>query len=169
MFLTIFVLIAALLLGLPFVPPYLGLMDSQERNITTGINFGSGSCGILPETKIDFVRSHIYSLYFTGYLKNIYFNLLYFYFLFSWKCLPLENQTDLFQRTVVSYLPKEDLQHHLSKSIFLISLGENDYNLGYFNEKTGLKKKYSPDAFSEFLIDELLKRLQVCWYFFSSS
>ncbi|XP_043724033.1 GDSL esterase/lipase 7-like [Telopea speciosissima] len=37
-------------LGLPLAPPYLGLSVTQKNNTTTGINFASGSAGILTET-----------------------------------------------------------------------------------------------------------------------
>jgi len=45
-----FILYAAIHLGLPFVPPYLGLSKAQRNKITTGINFASAGSGILPET-----------------------------------------------------------------------------------------------------------------------
>lgn len=38
-------------LGLPMPPPYLNLSDSERGQITTGINYASGSCGILNTTR----------------------------------------------------------------------------------------------------------------------
>ncbi|KAA8532841.1 hypothetical protein F0562_033042 [Nyssa sinensis] len=40
----------AIFLGLPLVPPYLGLSEDERIYLTTGINYASGGCGILPET-----------------------------------------------------------------------------------------------------------------------
>ncbi|KAK1268285.1 GDSL esterase/lipase [Acorus gramineus] len=42
--------VIAQLLGLPFAPPYMGLSAGQRSTITTGINYASGSAGILTET-----------------------------------------------------------------------------------------------------------------------
>ncbi|KAK4360701.1 hypothetical protein RND71_019653 [Anisodus tanguticus] len=89
-------------LGLPFSPPYLSLRGSVKL---TGLNYASGSCGILP------------------YTGN-----------FIGKCLHLSEQVDLFQRTVEKELPRqfddpEELTSYLARSIFLISTGSNDYRL----------------------------------------
>ncbi|XP_026383031.1 GDSL esterase/lipase At2g03980-like isoform X2 [Papaver somniferum] len=37
-------------LGLPYVPPYLGLSEEEKSKTITGINYASGASGILPET-----------------------------------------------------------------------------------------------------------------------
>ena len=40
---------AAQLNGLPYPPPYLGLVKEGKQIPKTGVNFASGSCGILPD------------------------------------------------------------------------------------------------------------------------
>ncbi|MCL7028901.1 hypothetical protein MKW94_004479, partial [Papaver nudicaule] len=37
-------------LGLPYVPPYMGLSEEEKTKTTTGINYASGAAGILPES-----------------------------------------------------------------------------------------------------------------------
>ncbi|RDX65048.1 GDSL esterase/lipase, partial [Mucuna pruriens] len=97
---------AAMHLGLPFVPPYLGLSNHQRNKITTGINYASGGSGILPET------SNIPSLQGTS--------------------VTLDNQIKFFQRTIKHNLPKllneeEKVEKHISESLFFVSTGVNDY------------------------------------------
>ncbi|XP_016481042.2 GDSL esterase/lipase 7-like [Nicotiana tabacum] len=121
-------------LGLPFSPPYLSLRGSVKL---TGLNYASGSCGILPET------------------GNI-----------IGKCLHLSEQVDLFQRTVEQELPKqyddpEELSSYLSRSIFLVSTGSNDYVNNYLQQNFYDKSKhYSPESFAKLLIDALSQQFQ---------
>ncbi|XP_019455144.1 PREDICTED: uncharacterized protein LOC109356275 [Lupinus angustifolius] len=41
----------AIKLGLPFSPPYLGVSESRRYLVTAGVNYASGACGILNDTK----------------------------------------------------------------------------------------------------------------------
>ncbi|KAK4259873.1 hypothetical protein QN277_006161 [Acacia crassicarpa] len=43
---------AAMHLGLPLPPAYLNLTDSERSTIATGINYGSGACGILNTSRV---------------------------------------------------------------------------------------------------------------------
>ncbi|KAI3853375.1 hypothetical protein MKX03_026383 [Papaver bracteatum] len=43
-------------LGLPYVPPYLGLSEEEKSKTITGVNYASGASGILPETGTLIVR-----------------------------------------------------------------------------------------------------------------
>ncbi|KAF8399224.1 hypothetical protein HHK36_015089 [Tetracentron sinense] len=121
--------IIAELLGLPFAPPYMGLRISETL---TGFNYASGSCGILVETGSQFG-----------------------------KCLNLDEQIDMFQRTVEVDLPRQfqsskQLSEYLSKSIFLISTGSNDYINNYLEPNLfDSNKHYSPQSFAQLLIDRL--------------
>ncbi|KAJ6936408.1 GDSL esterase/lipase 7-like [Populus alba x Populus x berolinensis] len=109
-------------LGLPYPPPSISIRISTP---VTGLNYASASCGILPETG-----------QFLG------------------KCLSLDDQIDLFQHTVKSSLPKhfkgrpKEQSEHLSKSIFVVCIGSNDY----MNDTS---KLYSPQAFAQHLLDKL--------------
>ncbi|XP_075493636.1 GDSL esterase/lipase 7-like [Primulina tabacum] len=177
-------------LGLPFPPPYVSLVDgltgpcavnlpgienggkclklAEQIGLLNvrgelelrGLNFASGSCGILPQTGRDWG-----------------------------KCLSLSDQINLFQRTVEMDLPKyynnpEELSNYLSKSLFVITIGSNDY-LGYFaaqysNESSNIlidprsitnsvldivspleyDSTTSPQSFAKILINKLSLHLQ---------
>ncbi|PNT40693.2 hypothetical protein POPTR_004G112700v4 [Populus trichocarpa] len=117
-------------LGLPYPPPSISIRISTP---VTGLNYASASCGILPETG-----------QFLG------------------KCLSLDDQIDLFQHTVKSSLPEHfkgrpnEQSEHLSKSIFVVCIGSNDYMSNYLKPKTSdTSKHYSPQAFAQHLLDKL--------------
>ncbi|XP_058111799.1 GDSL esterase/lipase 7-like [Magnolia sinica] len=126
----------AQLLGLPLAPPYLGLSEAERSQIITGLNYASGSAGILPETG-------------SRLGKNI----------------PIGEQIDYFQRTVEIDLPRnftepQALFNHLSKSIFLVSVGSNDYINNYLQPDYYNSSKYfSPQRFAGLLVDELSQHL----------
>ncbi|KAJ8775101.1 hypothetical protein K2173_020105 [Erythroxylum novogranatense] len=115
--------------GLPYPPPYMSIRESTP---VTGLNYASGSCGILPET---------------GSTLG--------------KCLTLDNQIELFQHTVRSELPKQfktrnQLLDYLSKSLFVFSIGSNDYINNYFQSKLFHQTKiYSPQGFADHLLSQL--------------
>ncbi|KAK4602847.1 hypothetical protein RGQ29_011725 [Quercus rubra] len=77
------------------------------------------------------------------------------------KCLNLQEQIDLFQRTVQSDLPKHfkssyDLSEYLSKSIFVSSIGSNDYINNYLQPNLyNTSKHYPPQPFAQLLVDAL--------------
>ncbi|XP_057995067.1 GDSL esterase/lipase At2g03980 [Hevea brasiliensis] len=121
----------AMFLGLPFPPAYMNLSETKRSKITTGLNYGSSSCGILPET---------------GSSEG--------------SCLTLDKQIDLFKSTANNDMLRENLEMHLAKSIFFISIGPNDYTLNYFKNSSDISKLFLPDEFAKFLINELAKRLQ---------
>ncbi|XP_042477545.1 GDSL esterase/lipase 7-like [Macadamia integrifolia] len=124
-------------LGLPYGPPYNGLSDSQKSEITTGMNYASGSAGILRETG-------------SALGKN----------------LPLEVQVQLFKETVNNYLPrnfktKDELLQYLSKSIFGVVIGGNDYINNYLKpEKYNSSHLYNAEQFSGILLKGLKQHLQ---------
>ncbi|XP_050379962.1 GDSL esterase/lipase 7-like [Argentina anserina] len=121
-------------LGLPFAPPYLSIRNST---ILTGMNYASGSCGILPES---------------GSRLG--------------KCLNLKEQMDLFEKTVKLDLPglinkPDDIAEYLSKSIILVSVGNNDFLNNYLQPKLyDSSKKYSPPQFVQLLMDNLSHHLE---------
>ncbi|CAI9752769.1 unnamed protein product [Fraxinus pennsylvanica] len=121
-------------LGLPFSPPYLSIRASPKL---TGLNFASGSCGILPET------------------GN-----------FLGKCLNFAEQIDSFNNTSKQELPKHyktssEVSDYLSKSIFVITIGSNDYINNYL--EPGLydtSKHYDPQSFARLLVGNLSLQFQ---------
>ncbi|XP_042480160.1 GDSL esterase/lipase 7-like isoform X2 [Macadamia integrifolia] len=124
-------------LGLPLVPPYLGLSKAQKSKTISGINYASGTAGILQE-----------SGKYTG--TN----------------LDLQKQIEFFQETVNHYLPKnfrskKELQQYLSKSIFVVEIGNNDYLANYLQpEFSNTSHLYSPAQFSGIVLKKLKKGLQ---------
>ncbi|PIM97918.1 Triacylglycerol lipase [Handroanthus impetiginosus] len=121
-------------LGLPYAPPYMG---SQGLEQLTGLNFASASCGILPET---------------GYNLG--------------KCLNLAEQVDYFERVVQQELPKhfqspDELSNYLSKSVFIISIGSNDYINNYLHvPQYNTSTRYTPDSFAQLLVGNLSQQFQ---------
>ncbi|KAF7135880.1 hypothetical protein RHSIM_Rhsim08G0078100 [Rhododendron simsii] len=122
-------------LGLPMSPPFMSFRNSRRL---TGLNYASGSCGILPETG--------------NYIG---------------KCLNLDDQIGLFGKTVKNELTKhlgssEVLSDYLSKSIFLVSVGNNDYINNYLQPNLyDSSSRYSPHSFAQLLTDSLSHKLEV--------
>jgi hypothetical protein len=85
------------------------------------------------------------------------------------KCLNLNEQIDLFERTVRSELPRhfkspEELSEHLSKSIFIFSVGSNDYINNYLQPNTyNTSIRYPPQPFAQLLVDSLGQRFEVIY------
>ncbi|KAK9194675.1 hypothetical protein WN944_005382 [Citrus x changshan-huyou] len=93
-------------LGLPYAPPFLSFKPRDKLPLT-GLNYASGACGILRDT-----GHHLGDL------------------------LSLEEQVGLFQDTLVrlqgrNFKSSKELSEYLSKSIFIISIGSNDYISNY--------------------------------------
>ncbi|OVA16892.1 Lipase [Macleaya cordata] len=123
-------------LGLPYVPAYLGLSDDEKSNLTTGVNYASGAGGILPETGTA-----------TGDI------------------LALGVQINYFKKTVRNDLPKsfktpQKLSKYLAKSIFVFSIGSNDYINNYLQPANyNSSKIYTPQQFGALLLDTLKQDL----------
>ncbi|XP_044506789.1 GDSL esterase/lipase 7-like [Mangifera indica] len=122
-------------LGLPYSPPYLGSKNSVP---VTGLNYASGACGILPKTG-----------------RQI------------GKCLNLGEQIDLFAKTVQSMLSIHfnndlgKLSGYLSKSIAIISIGNNDYFSDYFDTNSSdTSRRLGPEPYAQLLLDNLSRLLQ---------
>lgn len=77
----------------------------------------------------------------------------------------MESQVDLFKKTVEEYLPphvesQARLSKHMSKSIFLVVMGSNDYGFTFFkkiNSTNPLDYTYAAD----YLLEKLADRLEV--------
>lgn len=119
---------AAINLGFPLSPPaYLSLTDAQRSQIKTGINYGSGSCGILNTTRVgDCLWLGTQIDYFTSTVKND---------------LPKQ-------------MNQSELSDHLAKSIYFLFIGINDYN-NYTNGN--ITSQFAAPDFADFLLDKLSK------------
>ncbi|KAG5551559.1 hypothetical protein RHGRI_009832 [Rhododendron griersonianum] len=117
-------------------PLEMDLLSKQKSN-TKGFNYASGTAGILPNNS-----------------RNIGEN------------LPLGKQVKLFKETVEQYLPslgaynnRAKLSNALSKSIFVVCMGSNDY-INYLEPGSNTSKLYNAEQFGEFLVNELGNHLQ---------
>jgi hypothetical protein len=82
------------------------------------------------------------------------------------ECLSLDKQIEYFTSTVVNDLPrnfrsKARLRHYLSKSIFLLSIGSNDYILNYLKQEIIANKFGNPDEFADYLLVQLSSSIKV--------
>jgi hypothetical protein len=82
------------------------------------------------------------------------------------ECLSLDKQIEYFTSTVVNDLPrnfrsKARLRHYLSKSIFLLSIGSNDYILNYLKQKIITNKPSNPEEFADYLLNQLSSNIKV--------
>ncbi|KAF3493104.1 hypothetical protein DY000_02057031 [Brassica cretica] len=112
--------------GLPLVSAYMELSEEQKNNTSTGINYASASCGILPGTG-----------------KQV------------GKCLSMSVQVDLFKETIDKNLKKKfktqsELSKHLAESLFMTAIGINDYS--FFYNKTIDANDFATKLLHEFLI-----------------
>ncbi|KAF7840376.1 zeta-carotene desaturase [Senna tora] len=119
-------------LGLPLAPPYLNLSDSQRARITTGINYASGACGILESTR-------------------------------AGDCLSLSKQVKYFSSTARKDLVKalksrNKVMKHLRKSIFLFSIGYNEYIAQVRGQET---KNLTPPQLADTLINHMIKHIKI--------
>ncbi|KAI3912459.1 hypothetical protein MKX01_004361 [Papaver californicum] len=124
-------------LGLPYVPPYLGLSEKQRRKTKTGINYASGAAGLLQESGTAIIGDN----------------------------LSMEEQVNYFNKTVKTDLPKifkthKKISKYLSKSIFVISIGSNDYINNYLQPTLyNSSKIYNPEQYGALLVSTFRKHL----------
>ncbi|KAF7825613.1 zeta-carotene desaturase [Senna tora] len=119
-------------LGLPMPPPFLNLSDSERSQIKTGINYGSGACGILNTTRVGECLSLAQQVkYFT---------------ITRMKDLPKALKT------------QKKVREHLAKSIYFFSVGLNDYHPEVNNNITS---NFSSTGFADHLLDEITKHIKV--------
>ncbi|XP_010654133.2 GDSL esterase/lipase 7 [Vitis vinifera] len=131
----------ALSLGLQISPPFLETEESVMKNFLEGFNYASASAGILPETGSALGGN-----------------------------LCMTKQVKLFRKTVRDYIPlhftsSNELSNHLSKSIFAILIGGNDYANNYLQpQQYNSSSLYNPKQFGELLVKELGNHLKELYY-----
>jgi hypothetical protein len=83
----------------------------------------------------------------------------------------MQKQITLFKKTLENHLPRqiknaEELSNYLSNSIFLISVGSNDYLYNYLQSQNyNNGELYDMNKFGDILMFELQKQLKVLFIF----
>ena len=78
----------------------------------------------------------------------------------------MDEQIGLFEHTITSQLATilnktGELSQYLSKSMFLISIGANDFIQNYFDPLYLSSKQYSHAQFAQLLVDKFSQQLKV--------
>ncbi|KAG6635006.1 GDSL esterase/lipase 7-like [Carya illinoinensis] len=124
-------------LGIQSPPSFLSISPKTSK-FSEGFNYASGSAGIRSET---------------GTADPGVVN------------LSMEKQIELFRKTVQEYLPRlftkeAELRNHLSKSIFLVVVGSNDYSLNYLSSQYNTSRIFNMVQFADSLVYYLQTQLQ---------
>ena len=80
--------------------------------------------------------------------------------------LSMDKQVELFKKTAQEYLPTlfgnpDELKDYLSKSIFLVVIGRNDYTQNFLSPKYNSSSKWNMKQFAEIIVDELGSKILV--------
>lgn len=101
-------------------------------------------------------------------IKNEFFSITHhiYYFVSKGECLSLDKQIEYFTSTVTKDLPrnfrsKTKLKHYLSKSIYLLSIGSNDYILNYLRQEIGTNQDGNPEEYADYLLRQLGSNIKV--------
>ncbi|KAI3753964.1 hypothetical protein L2E82_26030 [Cichorium intybus] len=122
-------------MGLPTSPPYLSLIGSAKPPIT-GVSFASGGCGILNSTGDQFIQ-----------------------------CISLSQQVEYFSLVndqLVKQLGPSGAQVHLSKSLFAIVIGSNDF-FTYFTTGSTVSIKYTPQQYVDLMVSTFKRLLKMLY------
>ncbi|XP_062114921.1 GDSL esterase/lipase At1g71691-like [Humulus lupulus] len=128
--------IIALSLGL-IIPPAIRSVDLKTYNSDDGFNYASSSSGILPDTG-------------TNMFKGV---------------MSLGEQIEKFNKTIQEYLKPRlkspsNLEKHLSKSIFFLVTGSNDFSLNLLMSNRSIDRL----QFSKDLVQKYASQLQKLYY-----
>ncbi|GLU01753.1 hypothetical protein SLE2022_190400 [Rubroshorea leprosula] len=126
----------AQLVGLPFPPPALGMSDAEKQNTKTGINYASQS-------------SSINSYVPPGVEASV------------GKSLCFDQQIGLFENTIqdlkTQFRSNEDYSQYMSKSLFFINIGSDDFALAWDME---FSRNNTPDAYARSISNMTLRQLR---------
>ncbi|KAG6431955.1 hypothetical protein SASPL_103527 [Salvia splendens] len=120
----------AKLLGLPLIPPH---SEASGKQMKHGVNFASAASGILDITGRNF-------------MGRIPFNQQISYF---------ENSLD----QLTGPLGASEMAHHLSRCIFFIGMGSNDYLNNYLLPNYDTKNQYDGQQYADFLVKQYSQQL----------
>ncbi|KAK1433382.1 hypothetical protein QVD17_10292 [Tagetes erecta] len=122
----------AQLLGLPLIPPYSQASNSRDQMLH-GVNFASAAAGILDITGRNFVDR----LPFNQQIKNF------------------ENALD----QITDNLGAVDVAQVLSRSLFFVGMGSNDYLNNYLMPNYPTRNQYNSQQFADLLVKEYTTQL----------
>ncbi|KAJ4950283.1 hypothetical protein NE237_027115 [Protea cynaroides] len=123
----------ALRLGLPFVPAFLG-QSGTVKDMIHGLNYASAGAGIIFSSGSE-LGQHV-SL-----------------------TQQIQQATDTFQQFILN-LGEETANTMISKSIFYLSIGTNDYIHYYLRNVSGVQSLYQPWSFNQFLSSTMKQELK---------
>ncbi|EPS67957.1 hypothetical protein M569_06816 [Genlisea aurea] len=121
------------LLGLPLIPAYSQAAESSTAQMRYGVNFASAAAGILDNTGNNFVGR----IPFNQQIKNF------------------ENSLD----QLATLTGNADLSQGLSKSIFFVGMGSNDYLNNYLMPNYDTKNQYNPQQYADLLVHQYTQQL----------
>ncbi|WVY92123.1 hypothetical protein V8G54_037637 [Vigna mungo] len=80
-------------------------------------------------------------------------------------CLSLDKQIEYFTSTLVNDLrrsihSKKKLRHYLANSLYLLSIGSNDYMLNYFKYPNGTNNNLNLEKYSNYLLEQLVSHIK---------
>ncbi|CAO2819344.1 unnamed protein product [Amaranthus hypochondriacus] len=121
--------------GITFPPPFLAPNSQQENAIQAGINYGSGSAGILVETGSVFIGR-----------------------------IPLEEQVDNFEQNrayIIGLMGEKEARNFLKNAIYTVSIGSNDI-LNYIQPSIPFigQHKVTPSIFQDYMLFNLTMQLK---------
>ncbi|XP_027091195.1 GDSL esterase/lipase At1g71691-like [Coffea eugenioides] len=118
------------LLGLPLIPPFSEASGDQVRY---GVNYASAAAGILDETGRNFVGR----IPFNQQIRNF------------------ENTLD----QITNSLGAPDVAQALSRCIFFVGMGSNDYLNNYLMPNYNTKNQYNAQQFADLLTSQYTQQL----------
>ncbi|KAG0502472.1 hypothetical protein HPP92_002544 [Vanilla planifolia] len=123
----------AIRLGLPFVPPFLGQVGRVEDMIH-GLNYASAAAGII---------------FSSGYDLGMHISLTQ----------QIQQVSDTFQHFSL-ILGEEAAADLISRSVFYLSIGSNDFIHYYLSNASGVQDLYKPSEFNRLLVGTVQQELK---------
>ncbi|WOG86532.1 hypothetical protein DCAR_0205743 [Daucus carota subsp. sativus] len=120
-----------------YTPPH---ATASGRGIVKGINYGSGGAGILTETGRNLGGRITLDLQLSHHRSTVF------------KIIGLQGGNDTYTK------------HYLSKCIYTVGMGNNDYINNYFMpDKYNTSKIYTPEQYADVLIQKYTKQLRTLY------
>ncbi|KFK31875.1 hypothetical protein AALP_AA6G170000 [Arabis alpina] len=123
-------------LGLPFVPSYLGQSGTIEA-MFQGVNYASAGAGIILSSGSELGQRVSFAM-------------------------QIEQFVDTFQQMILR-IGEEASDRLVSKSVFYISIGVNDYIHFYIRNISNVQNLYTPWSFNQFLASNMRQELKTLY------